>query len=147
MLLDDGHDGRWTLGVVVLVPVISFQVGGMTTIVGSILAAVFSVFAGESHFVFLHVASVWITQQFTHPPTASSRSNTKQVQIPYLRTSHRIDFLLFFLGLWMDILALLTACSILARTLSSCLDTMTGGLLRMWILGEEITEFIKKMKC
>lgn len=58
------------------------------------------------------------------------------MQIPYLRTTHRIDFLWLFLALWMDILALLTACAVLARTLSSCLDTMTGGMARMLILGE-----------
>lgn len=35
----------------------------------------------------------------------------------------------------MDILALLAACSALARTLSTCLDSMTGGLARIYILG------------
>lgn len=68
--------------------------------------------------------------------SAVCRSNTKTVQIAYLRTSHRIDFLWFFLALWMDILALLTACAVLARTISSCLDNMTGGWARILILGE-----------
>lgn len=35
----------------------------------------------------------------------------------------------------MDILALLAACSALVRTLSTCLDAMTGGLARIYILG------------
>lgn len=35
----------------------------------------------------------------------------------------------------MDILALLSACGALARTLSTCLDAMTGGLARIYILG------------
>lgn len=76
-----------------------------------------------------------ITTSISPSPSAVCRSNTKHVQIPYLRTSHRIDFLWLFLALWMDILALLTACAILARTISSCLDNMTGGMARILILG------------
>lgn len=48
MIFHEGIDGRWTLGVVVLVPVIVFNVvGGMATMIGSILAAIFSLLAGE----------------------------------------------------------------------------------------------------
>lgn len=36
---------------------------------------------------------------------------------------------------WMDILSLLSACGALARTMSTCLDAMTGGLARIYILG------------
>lgn len=47
IMLHNGIGGRWTLGVVVLVPVITYnEVGGSTTVIGSILAAIFSVFAG-----------------------------------------------------------------------------------------------------
>lgn len=35
----------------------------------------------------------------------------------------------------MDILTLICACGALARTLSVCLDTMTGGMARIYILG------------
>lgn len=47
-MFNNGISGRWTLGVVVLVPIIAYnEVGGLTTIVGSILAGLFSVFSGE----------------------------------------------------------------------------------------------------
>lgn len=40
--------GRCTLGVVVLVPIIVYnEVGGPTTLISSVLAAIFSVFAGR----------------------------------------------------------------------------------------------------
>lgn len=47
-MFNNGIGGRWTLGVVVLVPIIAYnEVGGLTTIIGSILAGLFSVFSGE----------------------------------------------------------------------------------------------------
>lgn len=69
------------------------------------------------------------------------RLGVKGVQIPYLRASHRFDFFCLFLALWMDALSLLSACSALARTMSTCLDAMTGGLARMWLLGEFLDYF------
>lgn len=67
--------------------------------------------------------------------TVLTRNGVKNVQIAYLRAAHRFDFFCLFLASWMDILALLAACSALARTLSTCLDSMTGGLARIYILG------------
>lgn len=52
-----------------------------------------------------------------------------------MRATHKTDFLLLFLALWMDILTLICACGALARTLSGCVDTMTGGMARIYILG------------
>lgn len=57
------------------------------------------------------------------------------MQLPYLRATHQVDFLCLFLALWLDILSLICACSALARTLSICLDAMTGGMARIYILG------------
>lgn len=49
---DNGITGRWTLGVVVLVPILVYnEVGGLTTLLGAVLAAVFSVFAGTWNIV------------------------------------------------------------------------------------------------
>ena len=43
-----GCGGRWTLGVVVLVPLVTYnEVGGLNSLVGGILAGLFSVCAGE----------------------------------------------------------------------------------------------------
>lgn len=64
-----------------------------------------------------------------------TKNGVKNVQIAYLRATHRFDFFCLFLATWMDILALLAACSSLVRTLSTCLDSMTGGLARIYILG------------
>lgn len=47
-MFHNGIGGRWTLGVVVLVPIIAYnEVGGLSTLLGSILAAVFSIFSGK----------------------------------------------------------------------------------------------------
>lgn len=55
--------------------------------------------------------------------------------MPYIRATQKVDFFCLFLALWMDILALLAACGALARTLSTCLDAMTGGMARIYLLG------------
>lgn len=53
-MFNNGISGRWTLGVVVLVPIIAYnEVGGLTTIVGSILAGLFSVFSGKILILYL----------------------------------------------------------------------------------------------
>lgn len=76
-----------------------------------------------------------LTKYFCLFISAICRTGVKDIQIPYLRTCHRFDFLCLFLATWMDILAILSACGALARTLSTCLDAMTGGLARIYILG------------
>lgn len=42
--------------------------------------------------------------------------------------------------MWMDILSLLCACGALARTLSTCMDAMTGGMARIYLLGRNSPE-------
>lgn len=64
-----------------------------------------------------------------------TRNGVKNVQIAYLRATHRFDFFCLYLAIWMDILALLAACGALVRTLSTSLDVMSGGLARIYILG------------
>lgn len=57
----------------------------------------------------------------------------------YLRATHRLDFVLLFLALWMELLALVGTCAAIARTISFCLDAMSGGVVRLYILGEGFT--------
>jgi hypothetical protein len=45
-----------------------------------------------------------------------------------------------FLALWMELFALVTTCAAITRTISFCLDAMSGGLVRLYILGK-ITNF------
>lgn len=40
----------------------------------------------------------------------------------------------------MDLLALLAVCGALARTLSTCMDTMSGGMARIYLLGRNSPE-------
>lgn len=40
----------------------------------------------------------------------------------------------------MDILSLLAACGALARTLSTCMDAMSGGIARIYLLGRNSPE-------
>lgn len=67
--------------------------------------------------------------------TAICKSSFNHIQLPYLRATHKCDFLYVFLALWLDILSLICACGALARTLSICLDAMSGGMARIYILG------------
>lgn len=55
--------------------------------------------------------------------------------MPYVRATNKFDFGCLFLATWMDALTAMCACAALARTLSACLDAMTGGLARILILG------------
>lgn len=52
-----------------------------------------------------------------------------------MRVTHRFDFFCQFIALWMDVLALLATCAALARTLSTCMDAMSGGMARIYLLG------------
>ncbi|XP_059617061.1 probable cationic amino acid transporter [Phlebotomus argentipes] len=108
-----GTGSRWALGAIILVHQSVYnEIGATTTLFAILLAALSATFSA-------------ICQSATK----------KTTNVGYLRSNHKCDFLLLFLTLWMDILALLASCAALARTLSTCLDTMTGGMARMWILG------------
>lgn len=63
------------------------------------------------------------------------KNGLSQLQMPYLRATHRLDFLCLFLALWMELLALVATCAAITRTISFCLDAMSGGLVRLYILG------------
>lgn len=63
------------------------------------------------------------------------KNGINQIQMPYLRATHQIDFLCLFLALWMELLGLISVSAALARTVSFSLDAMTGGLVRIYILG------------
>lgn len=65
-----------------------------------------------------------------------SKNGLQQIQIPYLRASHKLDFICLFLALWLELLSLIAASSAVIRTISFCLDTMTGGIVRIYILGK-----------
>lgn len=68
-------------------------------------------------------------------PLARCKSSLRSLQMPYVRATNKFDFGCLFLATWMDALAAMCACAALARTLSACLDAMTGGLARILILG------------
>uniref|UniRef100_A0A8W7PIS9 Uncharacterized protein n=1 Tax=Anopheles coluzzii TaxID=1518534 RepID=A0A8W7PIS9_ANOCL len=107
-----GTGSRWMVGTLILTHLIAYnEAGGPGLMIGMALAALYAALAG------------------------TCKSGIKSLQISYIRTTHRVDFFCLFLAKWMDILALFSACAVLVRTLSSCLDAMTGGLARMYILG------------
>ncbi|EDW03623.1 uncharacterized protein LOC6562179 [Drosophila grimshawi] len=66
---------------------------------------------------------------------ARCKSSLRSLQMPYVRATNKFDFGCLFLATWMDALAAMCACAALSRTLSACLDAMTGGLARILILG------------
>ncbi|XP_030382954.1 uncharacterized protein LOC115630502 [Scaptodrosophila lebanonensis] len=66
---------------------------------------------------------------------ARCKSSLRSLQIPYVRATNKFDFGCLFMAMWLDALAGMCACAALARTLSACLDAMTGGLARILILG------------
>ncbi|XP_055386717.1 probable cationic amino acid transporter isoform X2 [Condylostylus longicornis] len=111
-IVPQGTGGRWALGTVILIYLVAYnETSGPIAVFSTLLAAFYG-------FV-----------------SAMCRNGTKNLQIAYIRASNKFDFICIFLSLWFDALAILTACSILARTLSICVDTMTGGLARILILG------------
>ncbi|XP_067622964.1 solute carrier family 7 member 14 isoform X2 [Eurosta solidaginis] len=71
---------------------------------------------------------------------AYCKTKLRALQIPYVRASNKFDFTCLFLATWMDALAVLCACAMLARTMSTCLDAMTGGMARIFILGRNSSE-------
>ncbi|XP_053959105.1 probable cationic amino acid transporter [Anastrepha ludens] len=66
---------------------------------------------------------------------AFCKSSLRSLQMPYIRATNKFDFTCLFLATWMDVLAVLCACAALARTMSTCLDAMTGGMAHILILG------------
>lgn len=72
--------------------------------------------------------------------SAYCKSSLNQLQLPYIRATHKFDFFILFLALWMDILTLICVCGALTRTLSVCFDAMTGGMARIYILGRNAPE-------
>ncbi|XP_068140129.1 probable cationic amino acid transporter [Drosophila tropicalis] len=66
---------------------------------------------------------------------ARCKTSLRGIQYPFVRATNKFDFCCLFLAMWMDSLAVMCACGALARTLSSCLDVLTGGLARILILG------------
>lgn len=89
--------------------------------------------AGVSSSCGIHSSST--TRNANSIRLAFCKSSLNHVQLPYVRATHKFDFFILFLALWMDILTLICACGALARTMSVCLDAMTGGMVRIFILG------------
>ncbi|XP_017121251.1 uncharacterized protein LOC108142075 isoform X2 [Drosophila elegans] len=67
--------------------------------------------------------------------SARCKTSLRSLQMAYVRATNKFDFGCLFLATWLDALAAMCACAALARTLSACLDAMTGGLARILILG------------
>ncbi|XP_012156897.1 probable cationic amino acid transporter [Ceratitis capitata] len=66
---------------------------------------------------------------------AYCKSSLNTLQMPYIRASNKFDYTVLFLATWMDVLSLLCACATLARTMSTSLDAMTGGMAHIFLLG------------
>lgn len=104
---------RWAFGCAILVHVLCYnESGGTTVALATGLATACALLA------------------------ARCQRSLAHCQLPYMRATHRrTDFFCQFLALWMDVLALLAACAAVARTLSCCLDAMSGGMARIYLLG------------
>lgn len=50
-----------------------------------------------------------------------------------------MDFICLFMALWMELLVLVATDAAIIRTISYCLDAMSGGLIRIYILGKFVT--------
>ncbi|KAI9585499.1 uncharacterized protein LOC119633555 [Glossina fuscipes] len=110
--LSNGSGARLALGSTILVYLLAYnETTAPVVVMASVLATIYAALAGRC------------------------KTSLKALQIPYIRASNKFDFGCLFLGTWMDTLAVLCASGILARTLSMCLDAMTGGLARIMILG------------
>uniref|UniRef100_A0A0K8VE88 Uncharacterized protein n=1 Tax=Bactrocera latifrons TaxID=174628 RepID=A0A0K8VE88_BACLA len=79
---------------------------------------------------------------FTYGAMAAyCKAHLKSLQIPYIRASNKFDYTCLFLATWLDVLAVLCACVALARTMSTCLDAMTGGMAHILILGRNSSPY------
>nr|XP_036222570.1 uncharacterized protein LOC118681587 [Bactrocera oleae] len=110
--LFDGSSGRLALGSTVVVYLLFYnEACGPAVLFANFLAFTYSAMA------------------------AYCKSHLKSLQMPYIRASNKIDYTCLFLATWLDVLAVLCACVALARTMSTCLDAMTGGMAHILILG------------
>ncbi|ALC40342.1 tadr [Drosophila busckii] len=57
---------------------------------------------------------------------ARCKTSLRSLQMPYVRATNKFDYGCLFMAIWLDALAVMCACAALARTLSACLDAMTG---------------------
>jgi hypothetical protein len=130
-----GTGGRWALGVVILTHIIAYnETGGVGALIAVLISAVYSIFSGKWTFPFAEKCYPQMKfDEFSFPGIC--RSSVKNLQISYIRTTNKFDFLCLFMGKWLEMLALFSACAILVRTLSYCLDEMTGQMVRTYILG------------
>ncbi|XP_023173290.2 uncharacterized protein LOC111601091 [Drosophila hydei] len=110
--LCSGSGARLALGTSIVAYLIAYNEAAAPALVfGTLLASVYSAMA------------------------ARCKSSLRSLQMPYVRATNKFDFGCLFLATWMDALTAMCACAALARTLSACLDAMTGGLARILILG------------
>ncbi|XP_036329236.1 probable cationic amino acid transporter isoform X1 [Rhagoletis pomonella] len=108
----DGSVSRLVIGSTIIVYLLIYnEASGAAILFATILAALYAIMA------------------------AYCKSTLRSVQMPYIRATNKFDFSCLFLATWMDVLAILCACAVLARTLSTCLDAMTGGMAHILILG------------
>lgn len=77
---------------------------------------------------------------FSFSRLAFCKSSLNQLQLSHLRSTHKFDFFVLFLAIWCEILTLICACSAITRTISVCLDSMSGGMARIYILGRNAPE-------
>ncbi|KAG5675287.1 hypothetical protein PVAND_005199 [Polypedilum vanderplanki] len=112
MSVANGTFGRWCFGLVVLTNLIAFnESGSVSLLVAAGLAMLCSLLM------------------------AYSKNGLNQIQMPYLRASQRADFVCLFMSLWMKLLTLVAVDASIIRTISYCLDTMSGNIFRIYILG------------
>ncbi|CAO1359584.1 unnamed protein product [Diamesa tonsa] len=107
-----GTFGRWAFGVIILTHLIAYNETSSAAILIAVLIALIN-----------SLLAVFC------------KNGINQIQMPYLRATHQIDFLCLFLALWMELLGLISVSAALARTVSFSLDAMSGGLVRIYILG------------
>ncbi|XP_058986292.1 uncharacterized protein LOC131806331 [Musca domestica] len=108
----NGNGARLTLGSAVLVYLIAYnETTAPCVVLATIAATIYAALA------------------------ARCKTSLRSLQMPYIRASNKFDFGCLFLATWMEMLSVLCACGALTRTLSMCLDAMTGGLARIMILG------------
>ncbi|XP_055295987.1 probable cationic amino acid transporter [Sitodiplosis mosellana] len=116
-IIASGTYSRLAIGLIIFTHVIAYNESGAITVL-------FSAF----------IATICATF------SAFCKSSLNHLQLPYIRATHKFDFFILFLAIWMDILTLICACGALTRTLSVCFDSMTGGMARIYILGRNAPE-------
>ncbi|XP_031637634.1 uncharacterized protein LOC116350051 [Contarinia nasturtii] len=110
--IPSGTYSRLGIGLIIFTHVIAYNESGAITVI-------FSAF----------IATICATL------SAFCKSSLNHLKLPLIRETHKFDFFILFLAIWMDLFSLICACGALTRTLSVCLDSMTGGMARIYILG------------